>query len=263
LLSFPNGETVPLQGVAPSQINTSQSLISAGIPCYAPRTMIDTPDGPRAVETLKPGDLVVTLDNGPQVIRWVRSGDVPLEDVEDEARPVLIAAGSLGKNLPAQDLIVSPQHRILVGGHRQLDGVFQAEAFAPAKSLTRLPGIRHMKGKKQVTWIHFACDRHEVVTANGCLSESLLLGPMVVNGMTAEERNFVNDMFGPAPTPVAALNGPPARECLSVGSVRRQLVISTDAEMRNSADEIRKWDVDAAIEQYEARRLGIATPNVA
>lgn len=193
------------------------------IPCYAPGTLIDTPEGPRAVETLRPGDLVMTLDHGPMPIRWVRSSDHPLEEVEVDAKPVLIAAGALGSGLPTHNLIVSPQHRILVGGRGQLQGPFRTEAFAPAKSLTSLPGIRHMKGKSQITWVHFACDRHEVVFANGCLSESLLLGLIAINGMTGTERSALTDIFGPAPAPDAALNGPPARNCLKVGEVRQLL----------------------------------------
>lgn len=114
--------------------------------------------------------------HGAQEIRWVRSGDHPLEQVDAEEKPVLIAAGALGDGRPTSDLVVSPQHRVLVGGHAQLQDWFRSEAFVPAKSLTNLPGIRHMKGKKTITWFHFACDRHEVVFANGCLSESLLFG---------------------------------------------------------------------------------------
>ncbi len=261
LLSFPNGETILLQGVAPATINTTQSLQAAGIPCYAPGTMIDTPDGPRAVETLQVGDLVNTLDHGPQPIRWVRSGDHPLEEVDVDAKPVLIAAGALGKGLPSQDLIVSPQHRMFVGGAGQLDGWFETEAFAPAKSLTKLRGIRHMKGKTKITWIHFACDRHEVVTANGCLSESLLLGPMVVNGLTGAERQELSAIYGVAPMPDAALNGPAARECLKVGEVRRHLAKCKTEEQYATAKEINKWDVDLAMEQWEADPFGEAMAN--
>lgn len=155
---------------------SSSSEPYSNIVCYAPGTMVDTPDGPRAVETLRPGNLVDTVDHGPQSIRWVRSSDHPLQDAEVDDKPVLIHASALGAGRPAQDLIVSPQHRILVGGHGQLDDRFKKEALTPAKSLTSLPGIRHMTGKQSITWIHFACDQHEIVTANGCLSESLLLG---------------------------------------------------------------------------------------
>ena len=223
--------------------------------CYAPGTMIETPDGPRPVESLQLGDLIQTLDHGPQVIRWTHSSEHPLKDTEADGKPVQIKAGALGRNLPAHDLIVSPQHRILVGGAGQLQRVFAIEAFAPAKSLTAVPGIRHMKGKTQITWIHFACDQHEVVTANGCLSESLLLGPMVVNGLSSAERRALSNIFGPAPTPDAALNGPSARKCLTAGAVKCQIAKHLKDKGRLLAMEIQKWDRDQAMEKYEAEQL--------
>src|SRR5690606_32383544 len=39
--------------------------------CFTSGTLIATPDGERAVETLRPGDLVMTRDHGPQELRWV------------------------------------------------------------------------------------------------------------------------------------------------------------------------------------------------
>ena len=191
--------------------------------CYALGTMIQSAEGPRAAEDLRVGDLVITMDHGPQPIRWTRSDRQPLEAVGNDAKPVLISAGALGGKLPARDMIVSPQHRILVGGGGQLQGPFKTESLVPAKSLVSLPGIRFLKGKRHITWVSFACDRHEVVTANGCLSESLLLGPMAVNAMTARDRQALAEIFGAAPAPDAALNGPPARDCLKVGEVRRLL----------------------------------------
>lgn len=223
--------------------------------CYSMGTLIDTPNGPTAVEVLRPGDLIWTLDHGPAPIRWIRSDAQPLEAVGTDEKPVLIAAGALGPRLPVQDLIVSPQHRILVGGHHQLQSLFQTEAFAPAKSLTRLPGIRHMKGKENITWVHFACEQHEVVIANGCMSESLLLGPMAVNGLTAPERKSVIDIFGSRSTLGKALNGPPARECLTVGAVQRQLANSLEKKRKRVAKEIEQWDVDLAMEQQEVELM--------
>lgn len=112
-----------------------------------------------------------------------------------------------------------------------------------------------MKGKQHIPWVHFSRDRHEVVTANGCMSESLLLGPMAVNGMTAPERQAVTDIFGLAPTPDAALNGPPARECLSVGAVRRQIAKNRENKELLVTKETRKWDVGLAMDQYEAELM--------
>ncbi|MDF1855849.1 Hint domain-containing protein [Pseudooceanicola sp.] len=203
--------------------NVNYSNFSDLVVCYALGTLIETPDGPRPVETLRSGDLVMTADHGPQPIRWSHSHDHPLDAVDDESKPVLIKAGALGHNLPTDDLIVSPQHRLLVGGGGQLQEIFASEALAPAKSLTSLPRIRHMQGKTRITWIHFACDRHEIVTANGCLSESLLLGPVVMNGLEDTDRKALQILFGMATAHKAALNGPPARDCLSVCSARSEI----------------------------------------
>ena len=49
---------------------------------------------------------------------------------------------------------------------------------------------------------------------------------MVVNGLTTKERQAIFGIFGTVTTPDAALNGPPARECLRVATVRRQIVES-------------------------------------
>ena len=221
--------------------------------CYAPGTMIDTPEGPRAVETLRPGDLVTTLDHGSQPIRWVRSSHHPLEAVEVDLKPVLIAAGALGPALPSKDLIVSPQHRMLVGGGGQLERQFETEVLVPAKSLTTLRGIRHMQGKSKITWVHFACDRHEIITANGCLSESLLLSPLVVSGLSGNERRTLVDIFGPAQVG-AALNGQPARKTLNVGKVHYLLQEPAKETRQTNVLSCRGWDRDSAMERNGTER---------
>ncbi len=256
----------PIESIALDSVyaTSSNRLVadrqSTDFVCYATGAIILTERGDVAVEDLQVGDLVTTLDHGPQPVRWTRSSTHQLEDAEVEAKPVQIKAGALGRGLPTHDLIVSPQHRILVGGVGQLQQVFANEAFAPAKSLTAVPGIRHMKGKAKIKWIHFACDQHEVIRANGCLSESLLLGPMVVNGLHPAEREALTDIFGAAPTPDAALNGPPARDCLTVGAARRQLAKHVKESGRFVAQKIREWDVDLAMEQFEAERIPRAMP---
>ena len=193
------------------------------IPCYAPGTLIRTPDGERPVENISPGDLVDTKDAGPQPVLWVNSAQQPLEQVSEDQRPVLIRAGTLAPDVPKRDLVVSPQHRIIVGGPDQLSHFARAEVFVPAKTLTVLAGIRPKLGSRKATWIQFAFDRHHVVWADGCLSESLLLGPMVVNGLSAEKRAQLAKVFPRGPDHSQNLNGSPARPCLSVDPARTAL----------------------------------------
>ncbi|MEL7183811.1 MAG: Hint domain-containing protein, partial [Pseudomonadota bacterium] len=160
-----DGDTTDSGEAADAQFNAGQADTP---PCYAPGTLIDTVRGPRPVEALRPGDLVLTRDHGAQPVFWCRSRRQAFGRLDTDARPVLIRAGSLGRGLPSRDLIVSPQHRILAGGAGQLEPLFSGEVFVPAKGLTERPGIRHMMGRQTMKWVHFACARHEVVRANGC-----------------------------------------------------------------------------------------------
>lgn len=216
----------------------AQSVPNKGtIPCYAPGTLIETPNGPRPVEGLRVGDLVLTRDRGPRAVRWVRNGEMPLDPAHTAARPVLIRKDALGRDLPNRDMIVSPQHRILVGGAGQLQQFFAGEAFAPAKALVGLARICPLSARHKIMWHHFACDRHKIVTANGCQSESLLLGPMAMQSLPDSQRRILHAMFGTPHDPstqgrgpCAAFNGTSARPNLKVNEVRRTLFRGSKAE---------------------------------
>jgi len=160
--------------------------------------------------------------------------DLLLRYINKSKRFILIGAGAFGPGILQRDLVVSPQHRILVGGLGQLEGVFDGQVFAPAKALVGLPRIRAMKGKARITWMHFALERHSVVRAGGCYSESLLLGPMVVNGLSGMQRRALDAVFGRA-APGEALNGPAARECLAVGVVAENIRAGKAQMMRAGA----------------------------
>lgn len=203
--------------------STPYSSLDSQPVCYGKGTWIETPTGPCRVEALRPGDLVMTLDSGPRSVRWIRHQAVTFDQPGDNRRPVLIKCDALGKGIPSRDLIVSSNHRILVGGAGQLETIFPSEAFVPAKSLTTLPSIRTMVGRRKITWVHFACDRHEIVCANGCQTESLLMGQMVIRSLNAQERHEIQRLFGTLDARKLPVNGPPARACLRVGSVRRHL----------------------------------------
>ena len=191
--------------------------------CFGAGTLILTDQGDVPVEALAVGDRVVTLDRGVQPIRWIKRSRQPLEHTGADKHPVLIRTGALGPGSPSRDLVVSPQHRILVGAKRQLLDAFTAEALAPAKALCALRHVRHITGKQRIDWVHFACDRHEVVCANGCWSESLLLGAMALRALSPKERRTVAQLFEAQRSGREALNGPAARHLLRVGEVQRVL----------------------------------------
>lgn len=244
-------DNLAIQSISLTSLNTSNSsgmyqgrsdLQNTRVVCFSADTLISTSKGQVPVGSLRPGDLVLTQDRGLQPVRWVHSQDCPLLHTERHAKPVLINTGALGAGRPSHPLIVSPQHRILVGDGGQLQDRFSTPALAPAKALTNLPGIRHMNGKQQITWVHFACDHHEVVTANGCLTESLLLGPMVLKALPHDDLRALAKIFPTTTRSGFVSNGGPARNCLSTQAARQQLEIGQKVTANRLLREGGKWN---------------------
>ncbi|MEM6375633.1 MAG: Hint domain-containing protein [Pseudomonadota bacterium] len=166
------------------------------IPCFTPGTLIATPQGERAVEDLRPGDQVITRDNGLQEIRWVGRRDLSAQNLQNapHLRPIRIAAGSLGHGLPERDLCVSPQHRVLMKTERTALYFEDREVLAAAHHLTDLNGISRQKAQP-VSYIHFLCDRHEVVLSNGAWTESFQPGDSVMDAMGEAALEEIYEVF--------------------------------------------------------------------
>ena len=142
-------------------------------PCFTPGTMILTPRGPIDVTDLVIGDLVETLDQGPVPIKWIGRSDLDLSKSTLSRKPIMLAPGCLGIDLPSEPLVVSPDHRIFLSAN-------QEEVLAPAKGLTDLPKVRQMNGKRNVTYISIFTAAHQVVFANGVAVETLYPGPQAL-----------------------------------------------------------------------------------
>lgn len=170
-----------------------------GSPCFAGGTLILTSKGPRAVETLRPGDLVQTRDNGLQPLLW--SGHRALEqgdlDLAPNQRPILIARSALGPGQPSRDLVVSPQHRILLKSPIVRRMFTKDEVLAPARLLAGLPGIRVLRPEAGVTYWHLLFARHEVVLSEGAWTESLLPGPMALRAFPPAARAQIRALVTP------------------------------------------------------------------
>lgn len=166
------------------------------IPCFTPGCVIATPRGERRVEDLKVGDRIITRDNGLQQIRWIGKRSLNAAELRQapHLRPILIRAGSLGHDLPENDLLVSPQHRILVNNDKTALYFEEREVLAAAKHLTGLDGVHEVE-IPGTTYIHFMFDQHEVVLSNGSWTESFQPGDQVLDGMGDAQRDEIFDLF--------------------------------------------------------------------
>ena len=194
------------------------SIFDLTVVCFTRATLIDTPDGPRPVEDLRIGDLVLTLDRGAQPIRWIGSRKLDIElACIPRLRPVRIRAGALGAGVPKADLLVSPQHRVLLRSRIAARMFGAAEVLVAAKSLLGLDGIEVVDDLPEVEYFHFTFDQHEIVFANGAEAESLFPGPEALKAVSPAARRELAEIF----VDLANQSPEPAREIVKGARLRK------------------------------------------
>ncbi|SNT09439.1 Hint domain-containing protein [Tropicimonas sediminicola] len=166
------------------------------IPCFTPGTLIATPNGERPVEELTVGDKVITRDNGIQEIRWYGQKLIDYEQLSEERhlQPILIRKGAFADGLPERDMIVSPNHRMLVANDLTALYFEEHEVLVAAKHLINNRSVHRLQ-MLQTTYIHFMFDQHEVVLANGAWTESFQPGDHSLRGLGNAQRNELFTVF--------------------------------------------------------------------
>ena len=182
--------------------------VSYGIvPCFTAGTLIATPVGDRKVETLKPGDLVLTEDEGPQPLRWVGQRSVP---ATGPLAPIRIAPDSFGSH---GEILVSPLHRILVRGPLAELYFGDEEVLVAAKDLVNGRTVRRVEGGT-VDYVHLLFDRHQVIQSNGLRSESFLPGSLTGQLFETEAIREICSIFPELDPETGSGYGPAARRML-------------------------------------------------
>lgn len=167
------------------------------VPCFARGTLIETDKGEVPIENLRCGDRVRTLDHGFQEIRWIGNrllSNIDLQ-VKENLYPIHIRAGALGRNLPRSDLLVSPQHRILVRSKIAHRIFGTEEVLVSAKQLLAIEGIDIDDQVKQVDYFHILFDHHEIIYSNGAQTESLYLGPEAQKAIGRKTVDEIAELF--------------------------------------------------------------------
>lgn len=153
--------------------STQVTVGSFGPACFLRGTRIETPKGLRKIEDLSAGDWVVTKDHGAQMLRWVEYTTVSGTGIW---APIRFAPNVLGN---ARALLVSPQHRVLIGGWQSELYYGEPEVLVSAKHLVNGHSIRQVQ-RAQVDYFHLLFDRHEVVYSEGAATESFHPGDTVM-----------------------------------------------------------------------------------
>ncbi len=206
-LVFPDGMPPPdtdltIGGIVENDDSTPHIGLGASVVCFAAGTLIDTPDGPRAVETLAPDDVVLTASAGAQPIRWAGATTVV---AQRDLAPIVISKGTLGNE---RDLVVSPQHCVLLNDWRAELLYGQDEVLVRAVDLLGMDGVYRKPGGL-VTYCHILLDNHHVVCAHGIWSETLYPGSVTMATVDPSAQAEIAKLF-----PDLAAYGPKAAPCL-------------------------------------------------
>ena len=158
------------------------------VPCFLAGTLIDTPSGPVPVERLKAGDLVTTMDHGPQPLRWAGSSTAFGRGAQAPVRLCLENGGG------GRDLWVSPNHRVLLRSPLAELHFGSCDVLVPAKGLIGHPSVCKTP-LRQAQYVHLLFDRHEVVFSDGIATESLFAGSMALDALGADARAELREVL--------------------------------------------------------------------
>ena len=136
--------------------------------CFAAGTRILTATGERMIETLMPGDDVLTLagdELSTRPVKWIgrRRIDLTTHPRPETVAPILIQRGAFADNMPHSDLLVSPDHAIFVD-----------RRLICARQLINGTTIRQEKGLVTAEYFHVELEAHAIVLAEGLPAESYL-----------------------------------------------------------------------------------------
>lgn len=215
-----SGEHLLQNGLGDAAI-ARRAGVPRATPCFTPGTMITTLRGECPVEHLSLNDQVITRDNGIQPVRWIGKSQLFLHDFQADPHllPVFIRQGSLGKDLPERDMLVSPNHRILVANAKSAIKFSEREVLIAAKHLSTT-GVHTVQSSGTI-YIHFMCDRHEVVLANGIWTETFQPDDQSLGGIGNAQRLEIFELFPDLKTEAGRAAYAPARLTVTAGEVVR------------------------------------------
>jgi hypothetical protein len=152
--------SITVRGVSAQELKESGSVEVA---CFLEGTAILTPDGERAVETLRIGDKVTTIDGLSRRIKWVGVRSFSTRFVKNSKRlmPVTVKAGALGPDLPVRDLRLSPGHSLYMEG-----------VLVNADLLLNGVSVHQRFDGDRISYFHIELETPDVIFADGAPAET-------------------------------------------------------------------------------------------
>lgn len=162
----PLHEQIGYRLVGVDRYSATRQFAQAGCGSFAGGTRVTMADGRMCpVDTLEPGDLVLTRDHGPQPLRWI--GKTTLR-ASGSFSPVMIKDGVLNN---AADLVVRADHRLFVYQRSDQIGAGRPEVLIRARHLINGDTVILQEGGF-IDYFQLVFDAHYIIFAEGISAES-------------------------------------------------------------------------------------------
>lgn len=170
LIRFDDGGSLRLTGLDPGTLEAEHFVCLGGPVQLTAATLVSTGAGVRPVRDVVEGDLLATVDHGPQPVRQIIRQRRSFQGPDDPSRPVIISFGALGRGRPRRALTVAPYQRLMIE-HPQTG----SELLIAASKLVGRAGVQRVRGCVQADFVNLRFDAHELILAEGMATESLLI----------------------------------------------------------------------------------------
>jgi hypothetical protein len=214
--------SIALMKVNVADLTKDAFIFRSDVSCFYPGTRIATARGCVAVQDLVPGDLLPCLDGVHRPLLWLGRQTVSTRGLHvDRILPIRIKAGALGVGVPSRDLLVSPDHAILVDGN-----LVSARALINGRSV-----LRELAAPETFTYFHIEFSEHAILFAEDAPAESFVdnVDRLHFDNWAEHEALF------PAGTAMAELPYPRAKS-------QRQVPRATRERLRLRAEALERAD---------------------
>lgn len=183
-----------------SKVTPAKAVTSTAIGLVGTASL-RTPCGPRRAENIRPGDLIVTRDDGLQPVKMVWKRTVTEAEIaaDPSLAPIRLKPRAIGPMMPQRDLRLAGGHRILVPGHRLVDMPDETSCLIAARDIANASDQAYVEREcGDVTFYNLVFDAHQIFCADGLPVESFVPSKEALQALDAEAKSEIEKLFADA-----------------------------------------------------------------